>query len=51
MLWLMVKFDFLQKFTKLTKLQNRTEVRRCAEVLWLFGFAARLFHEPYKLVG
>jgi hypothetical protein len=45
----MVKFDFL---TELTELQDRSEVEcRCAAVLWLFGFATRLFPELYKLVG
>jgi len=52
MLWLMVKFGLMTKFTELTKLQDRTEVgSRCEEVVWLFGPATRLFHEPYKLIG
>jgi len=52
MLWLMVKFGLMTKFTELTKLQDRTEVgSRCAEVVWLFVPATHLFHELYKLVG
>ena len=51
-LWIIVKFCFTTKLTELIKLQDRTEVgSRRAEVLWLFGFATRLFHEPYKLIG
>jgi hypothetical protein len=43
---------FLTELTELTKLQDRSEAGcRWAEVLWLLGFATRLFYESYKLVG
>jgi hypothetical protein len=43
---------FLTELTELTKWQDDSGAGcRCAEMLWLFGFATRLLHELHKLVG
>jgi len=48
--WL--KLVFLTELTDLTKWQDDCGAEsRCAEVLWLFGFATHLFPELFKLIG